>query len=643
MATITPSTADSGYFLAPVPLRNPANSDAVYQRILEWHLPPHILSTIRPRLSQFAAEAISDQTNAWIGNAETQQPYVKGRNVWGAKYDRDRLVTSEGWKQLGRWGLRNGVVALGYEDAFGEYRRIVQHAFNYIYSASSATYSCPVSMTSGACRLVRHHLSSVPADHPFHYLYAKLTSREDPWVSAQWMTERVGGSDVRNSETVAVYSPLPSKTGRFGRIDEGDYLLSGFKFFSSATDCNVAFILAKTESGELSLFVAPTIKHIVIGGKEKQVTNGIRIHRLKTKFGTKELPTAELELSNVRAHMIGPPDRGIATIALLLNVTRTHNFITALSCLRRAIDIAKAFACARTTIDQPLWTFPMHLRTLAQLEVKHRGWMQLAFFTTSLLSFADHGFPERVSGHYRLLTEEPALATLVLRALTSTAKAVLCKSATLAFQECQEALGGVGYIDEPEEPEFNVSRLWRDTASNAVWEGTSNVLASETVRHLTRGQNMQHFSRWIGSAIADVQDATYKQTLATAWAALAAKLDVPNISGGLSAALADARQIMFTLAWVVSGILLALDSQRDGDGVAGEVAARWILGGEGVPQEFAFGEIVHSYWRVSVGTNRGCARPEAEGLERTNWDCRIVWGVELPRGAAAGYRVQAKI
>lgn len=304
-------------------------------------------------------------------------------------------------------------------------------------------------MTSGACRLVRFQLDTVSKDHPFHYLYAKLTARENPWISAQWMTERAGGSDVRNSETIAVYSPLSSKTGRFGRMDEGDYLLSGFKFFASAADCNVAFILAKTDSGQISLFVAPTVKTVRDGnGQEKEVTNGIRIHRLKQKFGTKELPTAEMELKDVRAHMIGSKDRGIATIALLLNVTRTHNFITALSCLRRAMDIAKCFARSRKTLNQPLWTFPMHLHTLAQLEVKHRGWMQLAFFTTSLLGYTDYGFPSSLPGHYTLLSKSPPLATIVLRALTSTSKAVICKSSTLAFQECQEAMGGVGYMGE---------------------------------------------------------------------------------------------------------------------------------------------------------------------------------------------------
>lgn len=304
-------------------------------------------------------------------------------------------------------------------------------------------------MTSGAARLVRKQLPGLPSDHPFHELHARLIARENNWISAQWMTERPGGSDVRNSETVAVYSPLASKTGRFGNIAEGDYLLSGFKFFCSATDCDIVLLLAKTESGQLSLFVAPTSVTIVDSNdRQRKTSNGIRIHRLKNKMGTKELPTAEVELKNVRAHLIGPKDRGIATIATLLNVTRSHNFVTAVSCLRRALDIAKIFARARTTIDQPLWTFPMHLNVLAQLEVKHRGWLQLAFFTSSLLSYVDNGFPMSLPAHYKLLAESSNAASVVLRALTSTSKAVICKSATLAFQECQEAMGGVGYIGE---------------------------------------------------------------------------------------------------------------------------------------------------------------------------------------------------
>lgn len=483
-------------------------------------------------------------------------------------------------------------------------------------------------MTSGAARLVAKLLSDKPSNHPFHEIYRRLISREDNWISSQWMTERPGGSDVQNSETVAIYSPLPRKTGEYGSIEEGEYLVSGFKFFSSATDCNMALMLAKTESGVLSLFVAPTRRSILENGEKRQVTNGIRIHRLKNKMGTKELPTAELELKNVRAWLIGPIDRGIPTIALLLNVTRTHNFITALSCWRRGMSIAKGFSLARTTINQPLWTFPMHLRLLATMEVKHRGLLQLAFYTTALLSFVDNGFPDVASAQTVPFPEPGEEADVVLRTLTASAKAVICKVATMALQECQEAMGGVGYMDEPDEPEHNIARLMRDTAANMTWEGTTNVLASEVTRHLLNRDagNLKTLSSWLNRLIAGIREAELKRLLGGSWR----NLEQVVIKGkdDLSSSLSDARQIMFTLVWIISGTLLAIDAQRDNDEVAIEIARRWVIDGEGGVGEFAFPQIVHSSRpRVSTG-----------GRDRTNWDCKLVWGTDLPENASSGYR-----
>lgn len=72
------------------------------------HLPHDVLAKCMPDLRTFGSDAISDETNTLIGNAESQPPYVKTRNVWGARYDADRLVTSTGWKELGKWGIKHG-------------------------------------------------------------------------------------------------------------------------------------------------------------------------------------------------------------------------------------------------------------------------------------------------------------------------------------------------------------------------------------------------------------------------------------------------------------------------------------------------------------------------------------------------------
>ncbi|OQE00354.1 hypothetical protein PENVUL_c053G06355 [Penicillium vulpinum] len=268
---------------------------------------------IEPHLTQLGEAAVSPQIFAWNADAETNLPYIKNYNVWGQ------------------------VVSLGYDHTYGVHRRTVQYAAVYLYVPSSSMYRCPMKvMTTG-------HLV--------------------------WMTERAGGSDVQNTETWATYAPLPQGSKTSDVLAEGDYLISGFKFFSSATDANVAFLLAKTDSGKLSTFIAPLRKtSIGADGKPEQLSNGVRIHRLKNKLSTKELPTAELELRGMRAHLVGELDQGIQTIAPLLKTTCIQTLLGTLSTWRRAISTTKNFAKSRTTVGEPLWLIPMHLRLLADME-----------------------------------------------------------------------------------------------------------------------------------------------------------------------------------------------------------------------------------------------------------------------------------
>lgn len=75
---------------------------------IEGYLPPDTVKAITPKLTKFADEAISPEIYQWVANAEKQPPYVKTHDVWGKRYDYDMLVTSQGWKELGKWGVRNG-------------------------------------------------------------------------------------------------------------------------------------------------------------------------------------------------------------------------------------------------------------------------------------------------------------------------------------------------------------------------------------------------------------------------------------------------------------------------------------------------------------------------------------------------------
>ncbi|KAJ5115481.1 hypothetical protein NUU61_001240 [Penicillium alfredii] len=621
-----PATADSGSITQPGPLENTYTSDKSLQRALAWYLPSDILHSVEPHLTQLGAEAVSERVREWSADAERYQPYVKSYNVWGRRYDYDRLITSEGWKQLGKWGAKHRIVSAGYDPAFGLQRRTVQYALNYLYSPSSGLYSCPISMTDGAAFILSLKLSRLPPAHPFHTVFERLISeKDDHWTSGQWMTERAGGSDVQNTETWAAYSPQPNSEN-IDPLANGDYLINGFKFFSSATDANVALLLAKTPSGKLSTFLAP-LRKTVIGddGMPREVSNGVRIHRLKNKLGTKELPTAELNLKDMRAHLVGGVDQGIVTIAPLLNLTRIHTFIGSLSGWRRALSIAKSFAKARSTVGEPLWLIPMHLRLLADLEVKHRGGMNLAFFTIAVMGLVENKASQSSPNTH--LPRPGQEADVVFRTLTATAKAVISKTAIAGIQECQESMGGVGYMDEADEPEFNISRILRNTAVNSIWEGTTNVLASEVVRFLLKKDHFDVFAAWLERTLGLIQTACLRDALLAIWSALRARF--ASRSQNPAVMLADARRYIFTLSWILSGMLLALDAERDRDPVNSEIARRWVLSGESGVGDTVFRDI------VTFKNGDDTASNEEECLQ---WDCRIAWGIDLPANRASGHR-----
>ncbi|KAL4790664.1 hypothetical protein BDV19DRAFT_401879 [Aspergillus venezuelensis] len=635
----TPATATTGHFTRPAPLENTYSFDAALRRILEWYLPSQHLSSLTPHLTRIGDEAISEQIKVWSADAEKNQPYVKSYNVWGEQYAVDRLVTSEGWKRLKGWSAGHGVVALGYEGTYGKERRLAQYAVNYLTSPSSALTSCPMSMTDGAALILSTEIRkrNLPPSHPFAKILSHLLSRDEnsAWTSGQWMTERAGGSDVQNTDTWAVHSPLQStNSGNGNGVDKGEYLVSGFKFFSSATDADIAILLAKTEpSGKLSTFLAPlrtsitptsnaasAISHVPATNSKKEITNGIHIHRLKNKLGTKELPTAELELVNTRAHLIGELDQGIQTIAPLLNITRAHTFIGSLAAWRRALDIAKAFAKTRKTVGDQLAFIPMHLRLLADLEGRHLGCMELSFFTVAVMNVVENGTVINQASLPHLPAPGKEASTL-FRVLTAVTKAVVSKMSIIAIQECQEALGGVGYMDEPDEPEFNISRILRNTLVNSIWEGTTNVLSSELVRFLSRGGNLGIFGAWV-ERVLGLLSGEDAHALKDAWRRFRGRL----VSMEPAFLLADARRAVFTLAWILSGVLLALDAQRDGDAVVGEIARRWGSGELGVGD---------TLWR-DVIYPRATKEISKEAIK---WDCRIAWGVELPPGAlGSGHR-----
>ena len=82
---------------------------------------------------------------------------------------------------------------------------------------------------------------------------------------------------------------------------------------------------------------------------------------------------------------VGEAGRGVATIATILNVTRTYAGVASASGMRRMLAIARDYSTRREVFGDRLSRKPLHMTTLAALEVDTRGCMHLAFEVVRLL------------------------------------------------------------------------------------------------------------------------------------------------------------------------------------------------------------------------------------------------------------------
>ncbi len=436
----------TSFFQTPPQLHNQFTTDSALQSCLRRLLPDEVLNDISPGLTSLGELAAGEMVTL-AEAAGAQLPVHIPYDAWGRRVD--EIQTSDAWSQMRRIAATEGIVATAYERQHAEYSRIHQMTRLYLFHPSSAIYSCPLAMTDGAARV----LELMGDDALKERAFARLTSRDvqDFWTSGQWMTERTGGSDVGKSLSVAI----PGER-------DGEWLLHGNKWFTSAVTSEMALTLARTDDGVpgtrgLSLF------YVEIRNDDGSL-NGIQVRRLKDKLGTRALPTAELDLNGTRATMLGDPGNGVRKAAALLNITRSYNAICAVGYMRRGIALVRDFAGRREAFGRLLSQQPLHLETLADLQTEFEGGLQLSMRLAELLGKEECN---------RASEAEQAL----LRILTPLAKLSTGKQTVAVCSEVLECFGGAGYVEDTGLPQ-----LLRDAQVLPIWEGTTNILSLDVLR-----------------------------------------------------------------------------------------------------------------------------------------------------------------
>jgi acyl-CoA dehydrogenase len=436
---------------APPELGNQYKDDRTLRSYLTRVLPDEMLHEIESSLMEMGRLAGSDLYQMQLED-RLNEPTLTQWDAWGNRVDRIELTPL--WRFAERLAADHGLVATAYEQKHGSLSRVHQCALAYLFTPSTDIYTCPLAMTDGAARTLLTSGNQTLIDRAVPHLITR-----DPnnfWTAGQWMTELTGGSDVGLSETIAKTDPESSQTFR----------LYGRKWFTSAINSQIALALARPEGNPpggrgLALFYIET--------RDEHGWRNIEINRLKDKLGTRKVPTAELMLAGTPAQLVKGTSDGVRNIAPLLNITRLWNGISAVALMRRGVALAFDYAHKRSAFGAPLSEKPLHLDTLAGLQAEADAAFHLAFYLAELTGRSETGE----------IDEDEAR---LLRVLTPVMKLTTGKQAVTVTSEVLEAFGGAGYVEDTGLPV-----LLRDSQVLPIWEGTTNVLALDTLRALDFG------------------------------------------------------------------------------------------------------------------------------------------------------------
>ncbi|CAH1801951.1 unnamed protein product [Owenia fusiformis] len=559
------------FFQAQPNLGNQFAEDTFLQDTLKRLMPNKVYEAVNPDLTKFGHRVATDIMK--LGEqCEKEQPRLIQYDAWGKRVD--KIVTCQAWRDLHDVSATEGLIAIPYERQYAQWSRLYQMAKLYLFNPSGGLYPCPLAMTDGAARSIE----ALDLKGNLGEAFSHLTSRDPKrfWTSGQWMTERKGGSDVgEGTETLAVAQ------------DDGTYRLYGYKWFTSATDSDMALTLARIvdDDGQptpgskgLSMF------YLELRDKDGNLQN-ISIQRLKDKLGTRQLPTAELLLTGIPAIKVSDEGRGVATISHMLTITRIYNSISAVAGMRRIVALARDFSTKRRAFGKLICDHSLHMQTLSRMEVETRAALGLVFEMVRLLGLEETG----------IATEQQRL---LLRFLTPMAKLYTAKQGVAVASEGLECFGGQGYMEDT-----GIPALLRDAQVLPIWEGTTNILSMDILRALMKssGESLEVYANEIQTKL---QSGASVQSLSGPSSRVSCALSSLGtfIMGSQDKLEMAARDLAYSLARTYMGACLIEHAAWSNCEEDITVATRWCN------QELDL---------VTVGNNNGCYSNNSSALDRS--------------------------
>ncbi len=389
-----------------------------------------------------------------ILNSLTEKSHKEGKygeiNKFNSIGERvDEIIYSSEQNESRKISYEYGIVNLDFHENW-KYPFHITHRYILAYLLNlngEGGVACPLAMTDGMI-LALKKIGTEKQKEKYLPLIAGENSKSHFFVG-QYVTERVGGSNVGANRTIATKS------------SNGKWILNGEKWFCSNPGDLWVTTARIEESNTIGMF-------LVSRYKENGELNGHHLLRKKDIIGSRGKVTAEVIYEDLEAEELGRPSHGLANlIKYIITISRIHVGIGASSGARRAVMEALQYAKHRTAYGKSLLDFFVYERNLCEMQIE-----------VTALTFSNF----RSIFLWEKETPANAITIPLMKYISSSVATKLSHSAILC-------LGGNGIIGD-----FSLlPRLLNDSIINESWEGTHFLLTEHILKAFDKQKSRESF------------------------------------------------------------------------------------------------------------------------------------------------------